>query len=150
MRRILLQNSVIAIALSLLFIVIYIWIRFFSISGLLAGIPALIALFHDVFVVFYAFVIFKIPLNDAFVAVILTIIGYSINDTIVAYDRIRENREENPGMSWTDQWMLFFCMHCRVLWAVWEKGKIKTKVLKIGEKENAKNKNHLYNGTSNG
>lgn len=196
-----LQNSVIAIALSFLFIVIYVWIRFSTISGLAAGITALLALFHDVLVVFFAFVIFKIPLNDAFVAVILTIIGYSINDTIVVYDRIRENREVNPGMSITEltdvsvsqvlarsvntsfttgicvltilvvsvafqitsirefSLPMFFglisgcyssvCI-ASVLWAMWEKGKIKTKVRKIGEKENAKNKNHLYNGTSNG
>lgn len=183
-----LQNSMIAIALSFLFIVIYVWIRFSTISGLPAGITALIALFHDVSVVFFVFVIFKIPLNDAFVAVILTIIGYSINDTIVVYDRIRENKEGNPGMSITELTdisisqvlarsvntsfttgicvltilvvsvafqissirefslpMLFglisgcYSSVCiaSVLWAVWEKGKIKTKVRKIGEKKDA-------------
>ena len=51
----------------------------------------MIALIHDVLIVLCAFLIFAIPLNDAFVAVVLTIIGYSINDTIVIYDRIREN-----------------------------------------------------------
>lgn len=89
-----LKNSVIAIALSSIFILIYVWVRFSAISGLLAGITALIALVHDVLVVFFSFVLFGIPLNDAFVAVVLTIIGYSINDTIVMYDRIRENRGE--------------------------------------------------------
>lgn len=88
-----LKNAGIAIALSFLFIVIYVWIRFSALSGLTAGITALIALLHDVLVVFFVFVLFKIPLNDAFVAVVLTIIGYSINDTIVVYDRIRENRK---------------------------------------------------------
>ncbi|MDD3339150.1 MAG: protein translocase subunit SecF [Lachnospiraceae bacterium] len=88
-----LKNAGIAIALSFLFIVIYVWIRFTALSGLTAGITALIALLHDVLVVFFVFVLFKIPLNDAFVAVVLTIIGYSINDTIVVYDRIRENRK---------------------------------------------------------
>ena len=88
-----LKNAGIAIALSLAFIMVYVWIRFKNLSGLPAGITALIALFHDVAVVFFAFVIFRIPLNDAFVAVVLTIIGYSINDTIVVYDRIRENRK---------------------------------------------------------
>ncbi len=53
---------------------------------------AIIALFHDAFVVTAAFIVFKIPLNDSFIAAILTIIGFSINDTIVIYDRIRENR----------------------------------------------------------
>ena len=74
---------------------IYIGIRFSVLSGLLAGVAALVALLHDVCIVFFAFVVFGFPLNDAFVAVVLTIIGYSINDTIVVYDRIRENRTEN-------------------------------------------------------
>lgn len=89
-----LRNAGIAIGLSLLFMVLYVWFRFSIISGLYAGVAALLALLHDVFVVFFAFVLWQIPLNDAFIAVILTIIGYSINDTIVVYDRIRENRRE--------------------------------------------------------
>jgi SecD/SecF fusion protein len=92
------KNAVVAILLSLLFIVIYVWIRFSSISGLPAGVTAMIALVHDVVVVFFVFVLFQIPLNDAFVAVVLTIIGYSINDTIVIYDRIRENRKKDSKM----------------------------------------------------
>jgi SecD/SecF fusion protein len=92
------KNAVVAILLSLLFIVIYVWIRFSSISGLPAGVTAMIALVHDVVVVFFVFVLFRIPLNDAFVAVVLTIIGYSINDTIVIYDRIRENRKKDSKM----------------------------------------------------
>lgn len=86
-----LKNSGIAILLSFLFIALYVCIRFAVISGLPAALTALLALLHDVIIVFFAFVLFKIPLNDAFVAVILTIVGYSINDTIVVYDRIREN-----------------------------------------------------------
>lgn len=92
------KNAVVAILLSLLFIVVYVWIRFSSISGLPAGVTAMIALVHDVVVVFFVFVLFQIPLNDAFVAVVLTIIGYSINDTIVIYDRIRENRKKDSKM----------------------------------------------------
>ena len=53
---------------------------------------AIVALFHDAFVVTAVFIIFRIPLNDSFIAAILTIIGFSINDTIVIYDRIRENK----------------------------------------------------------
>ena len=87
-----LKNAGIAIVLSFVFIVLYVWIRFSALPGLSAGVMALVALFHDVLVCFFTFVIAGIPLNDAFVAVILTIIGYSINDTIVVYDRIRENR----------------------------------------------------------
>lgn len=94
-----LRNAVIAIILSSIFILIYVWIRFSVMSGLSAGITALIALIHDVIVVFFAFVIFGIPLNDAFVAVVLTIIGYSINDTIVLYDRIRENKKSGNSTS---------------------------------------------------
>lgn len=90
-----LKNAVFAIILAFVFILIYVWRRFIVISGLSASITAVIALLHDVMVVFFAFVIFQIPLNDAFVAVLLTIIGYSINDTIVVYDRIRENRKND-------------------------------------------------------
>lgn len=97
-----LKNSAIAIGLSFLFIVLYVWIRFSVLSGLSAGLTALTALIHDVCVVVFAFVLFGIPLNDAFVAVILTIIGYSINDTIVLYDRIRENRTKDSQASVTD------------------------------------------------
>lgn len=87
-----LQNGMIAIALASIFIILYVWIRFKRISGLSAGVIALIALVHDVLVVFFTFTFFKIPINDSFIAVTLTIIGYSINDTIVVYDRIRENK----------------------------------------------------------
>ena len=74
-----------------LLIVIYIWIRFKAISGLSAGVAALVALFHDAAMVLAAYIIFKIPINESFIATVLTILGYSINDTIVIYDRIREN-----------------------------------------------------------
>lgn len=84
-------NGMIAIGLSFLLILVYVGWRFRNIGGLSAGTMAVIALFHDVFMVTAAFIIFKIPLNDAFIAAILTIIGFSINDTIVIYDRIREN-----------------------------------------------------------
>jgi SecD/SecF fusion protein len=90
-----LKNAGIAILLSFIFIIVYVAIRFSVLSGISAGITSIIALLHDTVVVFFAFIIFGIPLNDAFVAVILTIIGYSINDTIVVYDRIRENRKKN-------------------------------------------------------
>ena len=93
-----LDNSIIAIGLSGILITCYVWIRFSILSGLSAGITAMIALVHDVFIVFFTFILFGIPLNDAFVAVVLTIIGYSINDTIVLYDRIRENKKYAAGM----------------------------------------------------
>lgn len=84
-------NGMIAIALSFLLILVYVGWRFRNIGGFSAGTMAIVALFHDVFVVTAVFIIFRIPLNDCFIAAILTIIGFSINDTIVIYDRIREN-----------------------------------------------------------
>lgn len=92
------EKGLFAIALAFLMIVVYVWKRFKRISGLSAGLVALLALVHDVFIVFFVFVIFRIPLNESFIAVILTIIGYSINDTIVIYDRIRENKKLYPKM----------------------------------------------------
>lgn len=94
-----LKNSGIAILLSVIFIIVYVWIRFSTIHGLAAGLTGMLALLHDVIIVFFAFAVFKIPLNDSFVAVTLTIIGYSINDTIVLYDRIRENGNANKKIS---------------------------------------------------
>ena len=88
-----LKNSIIAIVLSALFIVIYIRIRFSAMSGLAAGITAVAALLHDILIVVFVFGVCRIPVNDAFVAETLTIIGYSINDTNVLYDRISENRK---------------------------------------------------------
>lgn len=88
-----LVKSLVAIVLAATLMVLYIWWRFRKIGGLSAGTFALVALLMDVFLAFVAFVIFRIPLNDNFVAVILTIFGYSINDSIVIFDRIRENEE---------------------------------------------------------
>ncbi len=55
------------------------------------GVAAVAALFHDVLIVISAYIIFQIPVNSAFIAAILTVVGYSINDTIVVFDRIRDN-----------------------------------------------------------
>jgi len=85
------MNGMLAIGLSFFLILIYIGFRFRNIGGFSAGAMAIIALFHDVLIVTAAFILFKIPLNDSFIAAILIIIGFSINDTIVIYDRIREN-----------------------------------------------------------
>lgn len=83
-----------AIALASVFLVIYVGLRFRRIGGISAGVMALLALLHDILIAYFTFVIFRIPLNDNFVAVVLTILGYSLNDTIVIYDRIRENRRK--------------------------------------------------------
>ena len=84
-------NALYAIFWSSLLIILYVWWRFRVMNGLPAGIIAVIALVHDVFVMLAVYILFRIPLNDSFVAAILTVIGYSINDTVVIYDRIREN-----------------------------------------------------------
>ena len=68
---------------------IYISIRFKDVR---AGGSAILALIHDVLVVLAAYAIFRIPVNNAFIAVLLTILGYSVNSTIVIFDRIREER----------------------------------------------------------
>ncbi len=93
-----LKDGIIAIVLSSILVMVYVWIRFSRMGGLSAGVMALVALFHDVLVVFFTCVIFKIPIGDSFVAVTLSIIGYSVNDTIVIYDRIRENTKLHPKL----------------------------------------------------
>ncbi len=94
-----LRNAAIVSALlAILCMLIYIAIRFDWRSGL----AAVVALAHDVFVVMGAYVIFRIPVNMTFIAVILTILGYSINATIVIFDRIRENRKVLKKTSFGD------------------------------------------------
>ena len=83
----LLKSGIIAIALSLFAMLFYIWIRFewqFSIG-------AIIALFHDVIITLGIFSIFSLEINLSIVAAVLTIVGYSMNDTVVIYDRVRDN-----------------------------------------------------------
>ncbi len=84
-------NSIYAILISSILIILYVWLRFRTMHGLSAGVFAVVALLHDIFVMFTVYVLFKIPINDSFVAAMLTIIGYSINDTVIIYDRVREN-----------------------------------------------------------
>ena len=83
----LLKSGIIAIALSLAAMLFYIWIRFewqFSIG-------AILALFHDVIITLGLFSLLYLEINLSIVAAILTIVGYSMNDTVVIYDRVREN-----------------------------------------------------------
>lgn len=88
-----LRNGIIAVALAIILIIVFITIRFKIMSGFSAAVCALVALFHDVLIVFFVFVVMGIPLNDGFIAVVLTILGYSVNDTLVIFDRIRENKK---------------------------------------------------------
>lgn len=82
----------VAVIFSFVLLVIYIAFRFKNIGGWSAGVFAIVALFHDVFMVFASFVFLRLPVDANFMAVILTILGYSINSTIVMFDRVRENR----------------------------------------------------------
>ena len=84
------QNAVNAILVSLVLIVFYIWWRFKQIQF---GIAAVVALFHDVLLTLGVFSLLDKEISLAIVAALLTIVGYSLNDTIVVYDRIRENRK---------------------------------------------------------
>ena len=98
-----LRKGLLALLLASICIILYVWFSFRSMSGPSAGVFALVALFHDVIMVFIAFIIMRIPLNESFIAVALTIIGYSTNDTIVIYDRIRENiRLQNGKLTLAD------------------------------------------------
>lgn len=84
-------NGLLAMLVASVLIIAYVWYSFRKISGPSAGVMALIALFHDILIAFFVFVVMRTPLNESVIAVTLTILGFSINDTIVIYDRIREN-----------------------------------------------------------
>ncbi|MHC1683356.1 MAG: protein translocase subunit SecF [Clostridiaceae bacterium] len=81
------KKAVIAVLLSSLAILIYVAIRF----EFKFGLAAVIALVHDVMITLTFYSVFKIQVDTPFIAAILTVVGYSINDTIVVFDRIREN-----------------------------------------------------------
>ncbi len=87
------QKAIKALAVATILMLIYIAIRF----ELTFGIAAIIALLHDVLITLSVFVVFDIPINTPFIAAMLTIVGYSINDTIVVFDRIRENLKKMKG-----------------------------------------------------
>ena len=83
----LLKSGIIAISVALILMLIYIWIRFewqFSLG-------AILALFHDVLVTLGLFSLFSLEINLSIIAAVLTIVGYSMNDTVVIFDRVREN-----------------------------------------------------------
>lgn len=92
-------KSLFAVALASLLVVVYVGFRFRKIGGVSAGIMALAALVCDVLVSFFVCVLFRLQIDANFMAVVLTILGYSLNDTIVVYDRIRENNRLYPALS---------------------------------------------------
>ena len=93
-----LLRCLLALGLAAVLLVFYVGFRFRKIGGITAGVSALIALLHDLLIVFFTFVIFGIELDNNFVAVMLTILGYSLNDTIVIFDRVRtlRRRSDDP------------------------------------------------------
>lgn len=94
-----LLKCLLAMVIASILIIIYIAIRFKKIGGWSAGICSIFALCHDLVTALAASILFGFEFNANIVAVILTILGYSINNTIVIYDRIRENRGLYPKAS---------------------------------------------------
>ena len=90
----LLKAGMTAVSLSLLAMLVYIWIRFewqFSIG-------AILALFHDVILTLGIFSLFSLEINLSIVAAVLTIVGYSMNDTVVIFDRVRDNLKKHASI----------------------------------------------------
>lgn len=83
----LLFNAILAVSLALIFMLCYIGLRF----QLSSGIACIIALLHDVLIMFAVMAIFNIEINSTFIAALITILGYSINNSIILFDRVREN-----------------------------------------------------------
>ena len=94
MRDAAIKSALLACAL----ILIYITIRF----EFLSGVAAVVGLIHDVLIMMGAYIILQIPLNTTFIAAVLTILAYSLNSSIVVFDRIRENRRYMPKSGFSD------------------------------------------------
>ena len=82
------RDAIVSVIIATIFMLLYIWIRFKNISF---GLAAVIPLLHDVLIVLMVYAVARISVSSAFIACMLTIVGYSINATIVTFDRIREN-----------------------------------------------------------
>ena len=94
----LLESSIIAVSLALAAMLFYIWVRFewqFSLGSI-------IALFHDIVITLGIFSVLSLEINLSIIAAVLTIVGYSMNDTVVIYDRIRENLFKYTKISISD------------------------------------------------
>lgn len=88
-----LLKCLVAVAIAAVLMVLYVTLRFKKIGGLSAGMFGLVALFHDIAIIYFFYVIFRMPIDSSFMAVALMILGYSLNDTVVVYDRVREERK---------------------------------------------------------
>ncbi len=91
----LIKTALVAVSVSLVLILIYIMIRF----EVLSSVAAIIGLIHDVAMMVFLVIIFRIQVNSAFIAALITIVSYSINNTIVVFDRVRENKKKEIGGS---------------------------------------------------
>lgn len=95
-------KTLVAVLLAAALVVVYVGIRFRKIGGVSAAITAFVALIIDVLVAFFTCTVFGLPIDSNFMAVVLTILGYSLNDTIVIYDRVRESRRLEPNADLAD------------------------------------------------
>lgn len=92
-------KCLVAVLITAILVVIYVAIRFRRIGGVSASLTAFCALILDLLTAFFIAVIFRLPIDMNFMAVMLTILGYSLNDTIVIYDRVRENKRLYPNIT---------------------------------------------------
>lgn len=92
------QKAVIALLVAAAAMLLYIALRF----EIRFGVAAVLALLHDILITLSVYAILRIPVNSSFIAAILTIVGYSINDTIVIFDRIRENMKTMRRVSYEE------------------------------------------------
>lgn len=92
------NNAILALLIAALAMLIYIAFRF----EIRFGVAAVLALIHDILITLSVYAILQIPVNSSFIAAVLTIVGYSINDTIVIFDRIRENMKSMKKVSYTE------------------------------------------------
>ena len=92
------NSAILSTVIVVILMLVYITIRF----ELLSGVAAVICLVHDLFVMTAVYSLFQIPMNSKLIAVYLTILGYSINATIVVFDRVRENRKLYPKKSFDE------------------------------------------------
>lgn len=90
-------KSLVAVLITAVLVVVYVGFRFRKIGGVSAAVTALCALVFDVLITFFTCVFFRLQIDSNYIAVVLTILGYSLNDTIVIYDRVRENARLMPG-----------------------------------------------------
>lgn len=94
----LVRNALMSVSIAGVLILIYIWIRF----ELYSGLAAVCALMHDVLIMFSIVCIIRMEINSSFIAAVLTIVGYSINNTIVVFDRVRDNLSQNLRREMSD------------------------------------------------